>query len=219
MRGLVRSWLGEMPYLDAEVVQIECREKILAGKGQECIFGASHPPVFVRGVRTPPAEHMRAEIAVSGIPLIRSKRGGLLTYHGPGQLMIYCIIDTRRRGLSIPAFVCQLEQAVITWIQSLGISAHRVDGAPGVWVGERKIASVGLHFKRWVSMYGLAINLTPDPVPNSLIRPCGFDPSIYVSLSELLAQPPAIMAAWEGMANEITRRFGMNSVDSKCSSG
>ena len=219
MKDFSRMWLGHLPYLEAEALQAERREDVLKGRASECIMGATHPPVYVRGVRKPSAEDMSELVANSGVPVVQSRRGGLLTFHGPGQLMVYCVVDIRRRGLSIPSLVCVLEKSVIAALQQMGLDARRVDGAPGVWVDEKKVASVGLHFKRWVSMYCLAINLRSDPERHSLIRPCGLDPSTSTSLRDLLLEPPILAHVWNVVGNEITERIGVKSVDSYCSSG
>ena len=219
MNEVEHRWIGNIPYLKAERIQVEHRDLILAGARKEVVFGAIHPPVYVSGVRTPPDGDILTELRQTGVPLVRSKRGGLVTYHGPGQLMIYCLIDVRRRNWTIPAFVCKLEQAVINWLESIGIEGHRVDGAPGIWVDDQKICALGLHFKRWVSMYGLALNLYPEKERTDLIRPCGYDPSKLTSMVELTGTSWEADRVWNDVTSRLIGNIRMKCVDSMYSNG
>ncbi len=107
------------------------------------------------------------------IKVIFTDRGGDVTYHGPGQLVIYPILSLRRYGLSVPGYVWNLEETVIRLLSTLGISSGRVQGLRGVWVGNEKIAALGVHLSRWVSKHGLALNVNTDLDPFTLINPCG----------------------------------------------
>ena len=129
-----------------------------------------HPPVFTLGRNTKP-EHLHD---TGEIPVIQVDRGGQVTYHGPGQLIAYVLLDLRRRGLGVQSLVRLLEQSVIDLLAEHGIDAHRRERAPGVYVGERKIAALGLRVRRGCSFHGLSLNVDTDLAPFGMINPCGY---------------------------------------------
>lgn len=128
-----------------------------------------HPPVYTQGQAGKP-EHL---LHNTDIPVIRIDRGGQITYHGPGQLVLYTLIDLRRRGFGIRELVQRMEQAVIDMLAALGIVGERISGAPGVYVGGAKIAALGLRVKHGCTYHGLALNVDMDLAPFSAINPCG----------------------------------------------
>jgi lipoyl(octanoyl) transferase len=129
-----------------------------------------HPPIFTLGMAGKP-EHLRADI---GIPVLHVDRGGQITYHGPGQVVIYLLLDLRRSGLGIKACVQRMEQAVIDTLADYGIAAARQDGAPGVYVAGAKIAALGLRVKNGCTYHGLSLNVDMDLTPYQAINPCGY---------------------------------------------
>lgn len=129
-----------------------------------------HPPVFTLG-RVARAEHV---LDVGEIPLVQVDRGGQVTYHGPGQIVLYTLIDLRARGIGVRSLVDTLEQAVIDVLGAAGVAAARRDGAPGVYVSGRKIAALGLRVRRGCSYHGLALNVDCDVGPFARIDPCGY---------------------------------------------
>ncbi len=129
-----------------------------------------HPPVFTLGM-SGRREHL---LAPGDIPVIETDRGGQVTYHGPGQLVIYPLIDLRRNGFGLRDLVTALERAVIRYASELGIEAEARREAPGVYVAGRKLASVGLRIRRGASYHGLALNVSMDLEPFSRINPCGY---------------------------------------------
>lgn len=135
------------------------------------IWFAEHPPVFTLGLNAAP-EHL---LAPGDIDVVNVDRGGQVTYHGPGQLMIYPLIDLRRAGLGVRDVVTALEQAVIAWLEDHDIDARCRKDAPGVYVDGRKIASVGLRIRRGASYHGMALNVDMDLAPFSRINPCGYE--------------------------------------------
>jgi lipoyl(octanoyl) transferase len=134
------------------------------------IWLLEHPPVFTLGLNADPS-HV---LASGDIPVVKIDRGGQVTYHGPGQLVVYPLIDIRRAGLGVRDLVTALERAVISYCRSLGITAECRKNAPGVYVDGRKIASVGLRIRRGASYHGLAFNVNMDLEPFSRINPCGY---------------------------------------------
>lgn len=128
-----------------------------------------HPPVYTQGQAGKP-EHLLRE---TDIPVIRIDRGGQITYHGPGQLVIYTLVDLRRRGYGVRELVQRMEQAVIAMLAAHGVVGERIHGAPGVYVGGAKIAALGLRVKHGCTYHGLALNVDMDLAPFSAINPCG----------------------------------------------
>ncbi len=148
---------------------------------QDQIWVVEHPPVFTQGQAGKP-EHV---LNPSSIPVIATDRGGQVTYHGPGQVVIYPLINLKRHKLGIKSLVNALEQTVIDFLQEYQVSAKRKDNAPGVYVGEFKIAALGLRIRKGCSYHGLAVNLDLDLEPFSRINPCGFVGMEVTSLKKL----------------------------------
>lgn len=134
------------------------------------IWFLQHPPVYTQGIAGKP-EHLLAE---SVIPVIKTDRGGQITYHGPGQLIAYLLLDIRRRKLGVRELVRRMENAVILVLAGYGIKAYGRDDAPGVYVGSAKIASLGLKIKKHFCYHGIALNVDMDLQPFSAINPCGY---------------------------------------------
>jgi len=140
-----------------------------------------HPPVFTLG-RNGKDEHVHDP---GNIPVIRADRGGQVTYHGPGQLIAYCLLDLRRRRLGVQSLVQTLEQAVIDLLAEHGITGARRNKAPGVYVEDRKIAALGLRVRRGCSFHGLALNVDMDLAPFARIDPCGYEGLEVTQLRDL----------------------------------
>ncbi len=140
-----------------------------------------HPPVFTLGQAGKP-EHV---LAAGEIPVIRVDRGGQVTYHGPGQVVIYTLLDLHRRRMGVRSLVTLIERAIIDVLAELGITAHARPEAPGVYVGEAKIAALGLRVRRGCSYHGLSFNVDVDLEPFSRINPCGYPGLAVTRLSDL----------------------------------
>jgi lipoyl(octanoyl) transferase len=149
------------------------------------VWMLEHPPVFTLGLNGR-REHL---LAPGEIPVVQVDRGGQVTYHGPGQLVVYPLLDLGRAGLGARALVCALERSVIRCVARYGIEARGDRKAPGVYVGARKLASIGLRIRRNCSYHGLALNVDMDLEPFSRINPCGFSGLEVTQLSELGAKP------------------------------
>ncbi len=145
------------------------------------IWFVEHPPVFTLGMRGG-REHV---LAPGDIPVVQIDRGGQVTYHGPGQLVIYVLLDLRRLGLSPRTLVQALESAVIDTVAAYGVSAVARRDAPGVYVDGRKLAAVGLRVKRHCSYHGLALNVAMDLEPFGRINPCGYEGLAVTDLRQL----------------------------------
>ncbi|MHB1988897.1 MAG: lipoyl synthase [Acidimicrobiales bacterium] len=176
-------WLGRVGYEDALALQHGLREG-----GGEYLLLLEHPHVYTLGVRTRP-EHLLEGVASSGAPVVRADRGGDVTYHGPGQLVGYPILDIAIGPSAIPAHVRRIEQLVIDVLSDLGLAgAARLEGYPGVWVGAdgpvpRKICAIGVRVQRGRSMHGLALNVDPDLSMFDNIVPCGLKDKQVTSLA------------------------------------
>ncbi|MBC8494089.1 MAG: lipoyl(octanoyl) transferase LipB [Candidatus Thioglobus sp.] len=145
-----------------------------------------HPSVFTQGIAGK-AEH---ELNVKQIPVVKTDRGGQITYHGPGQLVIYCLVDLRRLGLGVKQMVSALERSVIELLSHYGINAHLQKGAPGVYVDHAKIAALGLKVKHGKTYHGLSVNIDMDLTPFEQINPCGYQGLAVTQLSNLADNTP-----------------------------
>ena len=159
------------------------RELTLARDAQtpDEVWFLEHPPVFTQG-QAGKAEHV---LAAGDIPVVQSDRGGQVTYHGPGQLMVYVLLDLQRLGYGIRSLVTKLEQATVDCLAGYGITAAPRRDAPGVYVAERKIASLGLRVRKGCTYHGLALNVAMDLSPFERINPCGFRGLAMTQVSEL----------------------------------
>jgi lipoyl(octanoyl) transferase len=156
------------------------------------IWLLEHPPVFTLGLNADP-NHV---IDAGDIPVVQIDRGGQVTYHGPGQLVVYPLIDLRRAGLGVRDLVTALEQAVIGYASEFGIVAEVRRGAPGVYVAGRKLASVGIRIRRGASYHGLALNVDMDLAPFLRINPCGY-PGLEMTQLAALGGPADVAAVAE----------------------
>ena len=161
---------GEVPYEDALAQMREHTDARSPGAGDE-LWLVEHPPVFTLGQAGDP----RHVIAPGAIPVVRTDRGGQVTYHGPGQAVIYVLLELRRFNIGVRALVCHLEGAVIDVLASEGLEGTRRHNAPGVYVRAAKIAALGLRIRRGCTYHGIAINVDMDLEPFSRINPCGFE--------------------------------------------
>jgi len=138
------------------------------------IWLLEHPPVYTLG-QAGLAEHLLPAGREAGIPLVQIDRGGQITYHGPGQLVAYLLLDLRRRGLKVRELVFLMEQALIDCLADYGLHAERKTGAPGVYIDGAKIAALGLRVRNGCSYHGLALNVDVDLAPFTWINPCGYE--------------------------------------------
>ena len=134
------------------------------------LWTLEHNSVFTQGLSGKP-EHL---LKATKIPIVQSDRGGQITYHAPGQLIIYCLIDIKRLGIGIKKMVSIIEQSLIELLSSYDITAHTLKGAPGVYVNDSKIAALGLKVKHGRTYHGLSLNIDMDLSPYKLINPCGY---------------------------------------------
>ncbi len=203
MTDIAWRWLGQVPYGEALERQRCHRAGVIAGERQEELWLLEHEPVVTTGRRNIPDLPASDTLEEAGIALHQTERGGLATYHGPGQLVAYAIVDCWERGLGAKGTVHALEEGVIRWLKQYDITATRRPGYPGVWAGMDKICAVGMHFRRGVSMHGIALNLGVDLTAFSLITPCGISDGGVTSLKSLLGSAPSPAEAAPGLASNL----------------
>jgi lipoyl(octanoyl) transferase len=167
------------------------------------IWFVEHPPVFTLGLNAS-REHL---LAPGDIPVVQIDRGGQVTYHGPGQLMIYPLLNLRRLKLGVRDLVVALENAVIDYAASLSIAASGSRSAPGVYVGGAKLASIGLRIRRGACYHGMALNVSLDPRPFELINVCGFKDLRVTRLADL-GVTAGVESVAQDLAPHLLRRFG-----------
>jgi lipoyl(octanoyl) transferase len=203
------SWLGLQPYAKVHQAQQDRRQAVIDGHKPEVLWLLEHSPVITTGRRPVPGLPSAETLHDLGIALHHTERGGLATYHGPGQLVVYAIIDAAARKLGVRGTICAMETAIINTLAGLGIDGHRRYGFPGVWVDRKKICAIGMHFRRGVSMHGVALNLNPDLKRFQLFVPCGITDGAVGSVAELIDTCPTpielapILA--DNMVNALTK--------------
>lgn len=183
--------LGRMPYGEAWEIQKRFQDRRIRGEIPDTLLFVEHPPTYTIG-RSGNADHLLVQeeyLRRSGFDLVYCDRGGDITYHGPGQIVVYPILDLRRHGRDVHRYLRDLEGCIIRAIAQLGIEAGCVPGLTGVWVGEHKIASIGVRVVRWVTSHGFALNTDNDIEPFRNIVPCGIRGCRMTSLRLLLGAP------------------------------
>lgn len=179
---------GVVPYEEARELQLRLAAQRQRDEIADVLLLLEHPPVYTRGRRSQPQElPMGAEwYEAQGIEVRDTDRGGLVTYHGPGQLVAYPIVHLGAYGDDVHKYVRGLEQVMIEALGEAGVAAETIEGLTGVWVGRRKIGSIGLHVSRGVTTHGLAINVNNDLQPFEWIVACGIEGVAMTSLSREL---------------------------------
>jgi lipoyl(octanoyl) transferase len=179
---------GTVPYEEARELQRRMAARRQRGEVPDVLLLLEHPPVYTRGRRSQPGElPMGIEwYEAQGIEVRDTDRGGLVTYHGPGQLVAYPIVHLGAYGDDVHSYVRGLERTMIEALGEAGVAAETIAGLTGVWVGRRKIGSIGLHVSRGVTTHGLAINVNNDLQPFEWVVPCGIEGVAMTSLSREL---------------------------------
>ena len=200
---LVVKRLGTVEYATA----LEAMRAFTATRNADTadeLWVLEHPPVYTLGVRSDPCHLPRT---ANGIALVRCNRGGEITYHGPGQAVVYTLVDLARRALKVGEFVRMLEQSVIDLLAQGGVVARRKEGAPGVYVGEAKIAALGLRVSRGRAYHGVALNVDMDLSPFAMINPCGY-PGLAVTQARDVGVPGSASELGERLAEILARKLG-----------
>ncbi len=168
------------------------------------LWVVEHEPVFTLGQAGKP-EHV---LAPGDIPVLQVDRGGQVTYHGPGQLVVYPLLDLRRLHIGVRDYVCRIEQAIIDTLDEWNILGERRDGAPGVYVGDAKVAALGIRVRRGCTFHGLSFNVAMDLEPFHRINPCGYQ-GLQVTAVLDLGGPSGMQAVTPVLLAQLARQFGL----------
>jgi lipoyl(octanoyl) transferase len=185
--------LGLVPYREAWDLQRAIAAEVAGGSRPDTILLLEHPPTITTGRRTDPAElHVPpgAEVEV-----VETDRGGKSTFHGPGQLVCYPILDLTRHGQDVKRYCRELEEALLLTLAKVGVVGERIEGLTGVWVTRppRKIASIGIHISKWVTTHGYALNVDLDPAPfTQWITACGLEDAAFTTIARELGRPVTV---------------------------
>ncbi|HCU72715.1 MAG TPA: hypothetical protein DGO43_02745 [Chloroflexi bacterium] len=167
--------LGRIAYTDALTWQHNAASAVASEDHPDMVAVLEHPPVYTVGARGKKNHLLVSEesLLAKGADVIETNRGGDITFHGPGQLVLYSIMNLRRRGIGAIEYIHRLETAVIHTLSSMQLAGQAVKGRPGVWIGHRKISAIGVSIQRGITMHGLALNIDPDLQWFDAIVPCG----------------------------------------------
>ncbi len=202
--------LGVLDYPAAWARQLEEVERRKAGQGEDVVLLVEHPHVITLG-RSRAAQ---GNVLVPGdVPVVEIERGGDVTYHGPGQLVAYPIVALREGERDLHLFLRHLEDAMIATLARWALAAGREPGKTGVWLDDaggarRKIASIGIACRRWVTFHGLALNVTTDLSYFTRINPCGFEASVMTSMAALLGRDVAMAEVKAALATDLAAALG-----------
>jgi lipoyl(octanoyl) transferase len=192
-RGAYVLDLDRVPYREAWDLQRSLAGAVSQGAIPDTVIFLEHPPVVTLGRRTDDGELHVPE--GTDVDVVETDRGGKSTFHGPGQLVCYPILDLQRHGKDVKKYVRDLEEALIRTVAPLGLEATRIDGLTGVWLHRppRKIASIGVHISRWITTHGYALNVDLDPAPfTEWITACGLEDAAFTTIARELGRPVTI---------------------------
>ena len=200
---------GLVPYREAYERQIERRRAVERGEANNALFILEHHPVLTLGRKTEPGHVLLSEegLHAMGIEVINVDRGGDVTYHGPGQLVAYPILDLRQWKPSVSWYLRALEEVIIQTLAVYGLAGERIEGYTGVWVEGAKVAQIGIGVHNWVSFHGIAINVAPDMTHFDTIVPCGISDRSVTSMARLTTSVPTLAHVQETFVREFLEAF------------
>lgn len=216
MEGIEIRRLGVLGYQEALDLQADLVEQRRRGEIGDVLLLLEHPPVITLGVKT---RNNRTNIiasdgqlAAAGVDVFQSGRGGDVTYHGPGQLVGYPIFDLNPHRRDVHRYVRDIEQALIDAVATFGITAGRVEGLTGIWVGDRKLAAIGVRISRWITSHGFALNVATNLSHFDLIVPCGIQDRGVTSMNQLLGSPIPMAEVESAVEAAFARTFKSSSL-------
>jgi lipoyl(octanoyl) transferase len=207
-RGAYLLSLGLTPYREAWDLQRSLAAAVSQGAIPDTVVMLEHPPVITLGRRAEQGElHVpeRAEVEI-----VETDRGGKSTYHGPGQLVCYPILDLTRHGQDVKKYCRDLEEALVQTLAAFGLPATRIDGLTGIWLESppRKIASIGVHIHKWVTTHGYALNVDLDPAPfTEWITACGLEGTAFTTMARELGRPLTVDDVRPAAADALAAAF------------
>jgi lipoyl(octanoyl) transferase len=206
--------MGTVPYETALDLQSRLTEERQAGLIPDTLLLLRHPPTITFGSRARP-EHLLVspeELRRRGVGLFSTRRGGDVTYHGPGQLVGYPIFDLNGHGRDVHLYVRNLEEVLLRTLSAFGLKGERSPGQTGVWIGNEKIAAIGAEIRKWVTRHGFALNVTTDLSYFRLIVPCGIADKGVTSMERLLGAAPKMEEAEEETIRRFREVFGFERI-------
>ncbi len=206
--------LGVTDYREALALQRGIAAGVADGSRPDTVLFLEHPPTITLGRRSEPGELHVPDGA--DVAIVEVDRGGKSTYHAPGQLVCYPILDLARHGQDVKKYCRDLEEALIRTIGAFGVDATRIEGLTGVWLERppRKIASIGIHLTKWVTTHGYALNVDLDPAPfTEWITACGLDGAAFTSLARELGRPVSVAEVIPSAAVAFEDVFGVTLVE------
>ena len=219
-RGAYLLNLGPTPYLEAWELQRSLAAAVSQGAIPDTVVLLEHPPVVTLGRRT--AEEELHVPEGTDVEVVETDRGGKSTFHGPGQLVCYPILDLNRHGRDVKLYVRHLEEAIIGTLGSFGVDGTRIDGLTGVWLESppRKICSIGVHVSRWVTTHGYALNVDLDPAPfTEWITACGLEDAAFTTMARELGRPVGVDEVRPAAAAALAEVFGLTLDDLPAAEG
>jgi lipoyl(octanoyl) transferase len=210
-RGAYLMNLGPLGYLEAWELQRSLAAAVSQGAIPDTVILLEHPPTITLGRRTDEGElHIPEGVDVE---VVESDRGGKSTFHGPGQLVCYPILDLNRHGRDVKLYCRRLEEAVVQTIASFGLAGTCIEGLTGVWLESppRKIASIGVHISRWITTHGYALNVDLDTAPfTEWITACGLDDAAFTTVAREAGRPVAVDDVRAPAADALAEVFGLS---------
>jgi lipoate-protein ligase B len=210
-RGAYVMQLGQVPYREAWELQRSLAGAVSQGAIPDTVLFLEHPPVITLGRRTDEGVelHIPDDTAVE---IVETDRGGKSTYHAPGQLVCYPILDLNRHGRDVKQYVRDLEEALIRTVGAFGLTGERIEGLTGVWLTRppRKIASIGVHVSRWITTHGYALNVDLDPAPfTEWITACGLEDAMFTTITRATERQVTVAEVRPHAAAAIAEVFGL----------
>jgi len=202
--------IERISYRDALALQLDLHAKVVAKELPRALLLLEHDPVITKGVKTGAGNVLVSTEALErqGVELVSTDRGGDVTYHGPGQLVGYPIFPLREMGFDLHGYLRSLEQCIIDVLAEFGLKGER-NGPAGVWVGDKKVCSIGVAVRKWVTYHGFALNVAPNMRHFSLINPCGLQSNQITCLRDLLGAAPSMDDVRAACAHAFERNFGV----------
>lgn len=198
-------WLGLLPYQQALALQQRLHEACRLEQRSSCVLLLEHPPLISFGKNADSTHLLLApsDLAAQGVEIFRCDRGGEVTAHMPGQLVVYPIFSFKEHPMGVKTYINLLEEVVIRTLDTFGISSHRSTRNPGVWVHDKKICALGIRISQRIAMHGLALNIANDLRLFSAMHPCGLSDCYATSMQEHLVAPPSV----EEVAGKFMQNF------------
>jgi lipoate-protein ligase B len=203
---------GLVTYAEALQLQQQRCQDVFAGTSPNTLFLLQHTAVITMGRETKPEDVLHSKEALSrmGVDLCEADRGGEATYHGPGQLVAYPILNLKQFNLGIRSYIRTLEDVLIQVLDTYGLQGERIEGLTGVWVDGAKVAAIGIGVRNWVTMHGIALNIDPNMDHFKLIVPCGIADRPVTSMRLLLGNSPRLEEVRDGFVRNFIQHFSMS---------